>query len=59
MSEVFDNNTYIRNFEKIFSDEGSKGFSEWTGKGHQSASISIDLNLNYLTDRKATSGSVW
>ena len=59
MSETFETNKYVKDFEHVFSNPAPMFESEWTGKGHQSIDVSIDLNLNYLTDRKATTGSVW
>ena len=56
MSDVFINNTkYIQDFREGFEEEATGQML----RGHQSMDFSIDLQLSYLTDRMATSGSIW
>ena len=56
MTDVFLNNSkYIQDFKDVFEVETS----EQMLRGHQSMQIGIDLQLSHLTDRMATSGSIW
>ena len=57
MSEVFINNSkYIQDFGEVFETEAATG---QLLRGHQNMDFNIDLQLSYLTDRMATSGSIW
>ena len=55
MSDVFDDSQYMDDFQKSFGNEDE----ETLLSGHQSMFIDINLDLSYLTDRTATTGTVW
>ena len=56
MSDVFINNSkYIQDFGEVFETEATGQML----RGHQNMDFNIDLQLSYLTDRMATSGSIW
>ena len=55
MSDVFDDSQYMDDFQKSFGNEDE----ETLLSGHQSMQIDINLDLSYLTDRTATTGTVW
>ena len=56
MSDVFINNSkYLQDFREVFEKEDTGQML----KGHQNMDFDIDLQLSYLTDRTATSGSIW
>ena len=52
---VFDGSQYMDDFQKAFSIEDG----EQLLSGHQSMSLNVDLPLSFLTDRTATSGTIW
>ena len=55
MSDVFDDSQYMEDFQKSFRNENE----ETLLSGHQTMQIDINLDLSYLTDRSATTGTVW
>ena len=56
MTDVFLNKSkYIQDFSEVFEKEATGQML----KGHQNMEFIIDLHLSYLTDRMATSGSIW
>ena len=55
MSDVFDDSQYMDDFQKSFRNENE----ETLLSGHQTMQIDINLDLSYLTDRTATTGTVW
>ena len=56
MTDIFLNKSkYIQDFSEVFDKEATGQML----KGHQNMEFNIDLHLSYLTDRMATSGSIW
>ena len=55
LDEIFEKSQYISDFKNVFGDKENADLKN----GHYTMSFGVDVQLSYLTDRSATSGSFW